>query len=100
MSEITKQPSAAERLQELQTLNKQREELLRRQAVLQSQNQQANREYESLTKEMQDANTSHATIELDVAQSKTLLNQSMVQYTEDLARFRSTIETAEKAVQN
>lgn len=96
MLEITKQPTATERLQELQVLNQQREELVRRQAVLQAQHQQAVRDMESLKKEMQEAGTSVETLEADLTQAKLVLNQSVAQYQEDLNKFRSSIETAEQ----
>jgi predicted nucleic acid-binding Zn-ribbon protein len=95
MSEISNQPTAADRLQELQQLNQQREGYLRQQAVIQSKHQQAGKDLESLKKEMIEVGTSPETVEADITRLRQELNQATAKYREDLNECGKAIEIAE-----
>lgn len=98
MSEDKKQSSVVENLQNLQELDAVREDLLRRQAVLQSQHDQAVKSIEILRKEMSDHGTSPEKIDADLSDARQELNQAMSGYQSKLDVARGKIEKAEAAL--
>jgi len=87
--------SAAELLEKLQEMDKDRASLLQRGAVISSKIADADRELAVIKSRMQELGTSPETIDTDVANAEATINQGIGEYQQNLNAYRRSIEEAE-----